>query len=302
MGDQEFIQSIMDGIYPKLNQAGSSYYLPTFITNNHYDPYGPFSWNIGQLKDQDLLNSAASICPSIDIVQGGVCSNPDQMYITAAIPPNYPTLSVVNSSVGGLKNALSQRPMAQAPDGRTVIMTIAFGTLPSFPAPITLSGNFTFTSYCCCSNDGKVCAGPPQPAVGMGTFTAMMPNPQTSPAARGNAVITFNITALAPGVLTLVVQSVKFQPPMEATGGPSMAVSINITSIPPGSNPQSYSNVAMKAFNSPEARQSIVNSMNGTLNAPGNLATFSDLLTKEIDGYLRENHMYPFDGSTVAIV
>ena len=38
-------------------------------------------------------------------------------------------------------------------------MQIDFGTLPNFPAPITLQGNFVFTNYCCCSSDGATFAG-----------------------------------------------------------------------------------------------------------------------------------------------
>lgn len=300
MGDQEFIQQIMDGIYPKLNTPGTSYYLPTFITDNHYDPYGPFAWDLGQLKDQDLLNSVATICPSIDITVGSPC-NPDQFYVTAAIPPNYPTLVLSNSFVGGLKNALSERPMAQPPDGRVIIMQVDFGRLATFPTAITLNGNFTFTNYCCCSDDGKTCASGPRAEVGLGNFTATLPDPNKSPNARGGAQIIFAITALAPGVLTLQVQSVKFQPPANADGSTSMFVKIDITSIPKGANPQSYNDMAMKVFNSAEATQNIVNSINATLNAPSNLSMFSDLLTKEIDGYLRDNHQYPFDGSSFAI-
>jgi len=300
MGDQEFIQQIMDGIYPKFNTPGTPYYLPTFVTSNHYDPYGPFNWNVGQLTDPGLLNSAATICATIDIVQGA-CANPNQSYITAPIPPNYPTLQISNAYLGGLMNVVSERPLAQPPDGRTVIMQVDLGTLSQYPTALTIKGDFTFTNYCCCSDDYKNCAGPAQAQIGLGTFTASMPDPNKSPNARGHAVITFAITALAPGVLTLQVMSVIFTPPLNSDNTPSMTIGIDITSIPAGANPQSYSNVAMKAFNSAQAQQTIINSINSTLNAPSNLATISDLLTKEIDGYLQANHEYPFDGSSFAI-
>lgn len=301
MGDQEFIQQIMDGIYPKLNTPGGDYYLPTFITNNKYDPYGPFQWDLGQLTDPQILNSTSTICTSIDISVGGACSDPNQSYINPPIPPNYPTLLLTDSFLGGLKNALAERPLAQPPDGRTVIMQIDFGTLTNFPAPITLDGNFTFTNYCCCSNDGNTCASAPKKEVGQGTFSAALPDPNVSPNARGYAVITFAITALAPGVLTLQVNSVIFTPPKNADGTPSMSVIVKITSIPPGANPQQYDNIAMEVFNSASARQTVINAINTMLNDPNNLAPISDLLTKEIDGYLQTNHQYPFDGSSFAI-
>src|SRR5215212_6218581 len=109
---QEYIQQIMDGLYPKLNDPNSGdYYLPNFILKNKYDPYGPFGWDLGQLTDPGMLEAAAPICPSIDVVDspcGDVAS-----YITATMPPNYPTLNIANGLIGGLANAVLTRPIAQ---------------------------------------------------------------------------------------------------------------------------------------------------------------------------------------------
>lgn len=304
MGDLEFIQQMMDNLYPQLNTPGGPYYLPTFVVSNNYDPYGPFAWNLGQLTNQDILNSAATICSSIDIVAGGYCgSDPSMNYITAPIPPNYPTLSMDSAFLGGMKNVVAERPIAQPPDGRTVVLQVDFGTLSNFPVPITIGGNFTFTNYCCCSNDPnqKQCTGAPQPQVGTGTFSATMPSAST-PNARGNAIITFAITDLAPGVLNLAVRKVQFNPPLAPDGQtPSMDVAINITSIPVGANRDSYNGTAVKAFNSPQAQQLIITQINQTMNEPNNLATISNLLTKAIDGFLRDNHQYPFDGASFAL-
>lgn len=304
MGDQEFIQQMMDSLYPQLNTPGGAYYLPTFVVNNKYDPYGPFAWELGQLTDPTVLASADSICSSIDIVAGGYCgTDPSLNYITAAIPPNYPTLSLSNCFLGGMKNILAERPMAQPPNGRTINMQVDFGTLSGFPTAITIAGNFTFTSYCCCSTDPKqkVCTGPAQAQVGTGTFGASMPAAGSS--ARGNAVLTFTITALAPGLLTLVVNQVQFNPPTLSDGKtPSMDVSIDILSIPKGADRASYNGVAQKAFNSSQAQQTIVAQINSTLNQPGNLATVSTILTNEIDGFLRANNQYPYDNASLSLV
>jgi hypothetical protein len=59
--------------------------------------------------------------------------------------------------------------------------------------------------------------------------------------------------------------------------------------------------MADKAFNSAQARTSIVNSINATLNQAANLQMISNLLTNVIDGYLKANHMYPFDQAAFAI-
>jgi hypothetical protein len=299
MGDQEFIQQMMDSLYPQLNTPGGSYYLPTFVTNNGYDPYGPFSWDLGQLKDPSVLGGVSTICQGIDISVGGYCTNTSEAYVSAAIPPNFPTLSLAACYLGGLRNVLAQRPIAQAPDGRTIIMPVTFGTIAGLPLAITINGNFTFTAFCCCSTDGTNCSGPAQPQVGTGTFSASMPSVVGS--TNANCVLTFAITQLAQGVLTLVVQGVQFNPLLFADNSPNMTVTVDITSIPKGANQQSYSNIAAEAFNNAQARTTIVSQINASMNVPGTLATISDILTKEIDGFLQANHQYPFDQSSFAL-
>jgi hypothetical protein len=297
---QQYIQQIMDSLYPKLNDPNSAnYYLPNFIKGNGYDPYGPFAWNLGQLTDPAMLEAAAPICPSIDVVDSP-CGDTDS-YITAAAPPNYPTLSIANGLIGGLANAVLERPIANPPDGFTINTRADFGTLSTFPKPITLTGDWTFVNYCCCSTDGKSCSGPPRAETGLGNFVATLPDPAAGAANSGYVALGFTITNLSPGVLNLQVTSVNFFPPTYQDGTPAMQVKINITSIPKGANPQSYSNMAMKAFNSAQARTSIITSINATLNQSGNLAVISKLLTNVIDGYLRDSHQYPFDQSTFAI-
>jgi hypothetical protein len=297
---QQYIQQIMDGLYPKLNDpASGNYYLPNFIKNNHYDPYGPFSWDLGQLTDPGMLEAAAPICPSIQQVNAPCGA--DATYITAPTPPNYPTLNIAGGLIGGLANAVLERPIAQPPDGYVIKARGDFGTLAQFPKPITISGNWTFVNYCCCSADFTTCSGNVQAETGLGTFTATMPDPNVSAPNSGYVLMGFTITDLAPGVLNLQVNSVNFYPPLYNDQTPNMNVAIDITSIPKGANPQSYSNMAMKAFNSGQARTALLNSINATLNQPPNLQVISTLLTNVIDGYLKDNHQYPFDGSSAAI-
>lgn len=297
---QQYIQQIMDGLYPKLNDPNSgNWYLPQFIKSDNYDPYGPFNWNLGQLTDPGMLAAAAPICPSIDIVTSPCGTG---SYITAAMPPNYPTLNIPTAMLGGLSNAVLERPIAQPPDGYVITARVDLGTLPNFAKAVTITGNWTFVNYCCCSTDGNTCSGPPQAETGEGTFTATMPDPNVASSnAAGYAAIQFTITNLSPGVLTLQVNSINFFPPTYSDGTPSMAVVIQITSIPKGANPQSYSDMATKGFNSAQARQSVISSINTTLNLPDNLSVISNLLTNVIDGYLQANHQYPFDGSSAAI-
>jgi hypothetical protein len=187
---QEYIQQIMDGLYPKLNDPSSgSWYLPNFIKGSKYDPYGPFGWDLGQLTDPGMLQAAAPICPSIDIVNTP-CGDTDS-YITAAIPPNYPTLNIVNAYIGGLANAVLERPIAQPPDGMQVKTRADFGTLSNFPKAITLTGDWTFVNYCCCSSDGKSCNGPVRAETGQGSFVATIPDPAIGAASSGYVNLNF---------------------------------------------------------------------------------------------------------------
>jgi hypothetical protein len=302
MGDQEFIQKMMDDLYPRLNKPGDSYYLPDWVKKSGYDPYGPFNWEVGQIKDQTVLNSAATICQAIDVSGTSGCPA-GQRYINAGMPPNYPTLTLSNCKLNGMRNVVADRPMAQPPNGRVIIMQTELGTLTLVP-PITnllIDGNFTFTNYCCCSTDKKTCSGAPQAQVGQGKFTIAFPGAAKA-SQHSNAVITFTITDLRQGVLTMQVNSVILNVPMGDDGAPSADVTVDITSFPDGADREDYSNIAMEAFNSPDARKMIHKSVNDTINTPATLATISDILSKAIAGFLRDNHMYPFDKSAAAIV
>jgi hypothetical protein len=291
VGDQAFVQQLLDSTYPIMNTSSSPYYLPTFMKQNGYDPYGPFEWTLANLTDPTLLNAAAGICPAISI-QSTPCQA-DPFYISAT-PPPYPSLQLTNSTIVGMSNCAAERPIAGGGDGRQITMQMDFSTLPNLASAVTLNGLFVFTQYCSCSKDGKTPDGPGQQEIGRGSYTATIPS--------SNMVIQFAITNLATNVLTIAVTSVAFNIPNASDGGPNMSISINITSIPPGVGRDAYNNVAMTAFGNPGSRAQILAQINVAMNLPSILQKVGNVLTQEIDGYLQANHRYPFGDSFSALI
>lgn len=290
MDQQDYIQQALDTAYPAFNQAGTPYYLPTLLQDSKYDPYGPFEFDIAQLTDQNLLNAAAGICPDISI-QSSPCADP--FYVSAPAPPNYPSLSLQNCSINGMSNCAAERPIAGGGDGRLITMQIDLSP-PALPTPVTLTGAFIFTQYCCCSKDGTTPEPPPQPEVGKGTFTTTIPS--------SNMVLTISITNIQPGVLDLVVSSVAFNVPNGSDGGPNMTVQLDITSIPQGANRDSYNNVAMEAVGGVPSRISILGQIQAAMNQSDALSKVGNMISQNIHQYLSNYHLYPFNGASAAIV
>lgn len=295
---QQLIQSMLNSVLPTMNTPGTSYYLPTWVTTNGYDPYGAtevMHWPV-TLTDPTVLQTAASICAQIGM-NGEPCSDPDAFYIGA--PGNSPVLVVGGDNLGdllisGFSNAVMSSMTSEASDPYTIYAQVYFSTLPNYPSNTQISGNFTFTEYCCCSDDQKTCITTPDAQTGSGTFTATI---------NGSAIgsITFKITDLAPGVLTIGVQSVVFSVPLNADGNPAITITIDITSIPPNVNSQTYNDAAMEAFNSPQALFNIVTQMNAIMSQPTQLAAIGTILTQLVDGYLKNNHQYPFNAASLAL-
>jgi hypothetical protein len=294
---QQVIQDMLNSVLPTVNTPGGQYYLPTWIQTNGYDPYGKteaMTWAVS-LSDQAVIQTAASICAQID--QGGEpCSDPDAFYIAA--PGTQPKLVLGGKPgdllISGFSNAYMASMTSQASDPYTIIAVAQFSTLPNYAPNAVISGVFTFTEYCCCSDDQKVCTTTPDAQTGSGTFTATVNGSAT-------ATITFKITDLAPGVLTIGVQGVNIVPPMKG-GNPAITITIDITSIPKNVNSQTYNDAAMEAFNSSQGLNNIVSQMNAIMNQPAQLNAMGNILTQVIDGYLKNSHQYPFNTASLALV
>jgi hypothetical protein len=132
----------------------------------------------------------------------------------------------------------------------------------------------------------------------LGTFLATIPNPADQITTPTTGTIVFVIDQLSPGVLTIRATSVTFALPVNKQGNPSILITINITSA--GDVPE-FNTLAEEAFNSAQGINQIMINLNGALNTSSALQQFSTVITNEIDGYLKQNHMYPFNNPTLAI-
>jgi len=294
---QEVIQNLLNSVLPIINTPGTSYYLPTWVQTNGYDPYGKteaITWAV-TLTDKTVIQTAASICAQL-YQDGDVCKDPNAFYIAA--PENPPVLVAGGNNPGdllisGFSNAVMASMTSQANDPYTIVAIAKFSTLPNYPPNGVISGKFTFTEYCCCSLDQKVCTTTPEAAVGSGKFIATIDGSAT-------ATITFRITDLAPGVLTIGVQGINLVMPTKG-GNPAITITIDITSIPKGVNSETYNKAAMEAFNSSQGLNNIASQINAIMNQPVQLATIGDILTQVIDGYLKNSHQYPFNAASLAL-
>ena len=129
--------------------------------------------------------------------------------------------------------------------------------------------------------------------MGSGKFNATIEGSAT-------ATITFKITDLAPGVLTIGVQGINLVMPTK-NGNPAITIAIDITSIPKGVNSKTYNDAAMEAFNSSQGLNNIAAQINSIMNQPVQLATIGNILTQVIDGYLKSSHQYPFNAASLAL-
>jgi len=296
----DIIQNLLKQVLSMVNTPGNAYYLPGWVTSNNFDPYGNkigMSWTV-TLTDPGVIQAAAGICPTVDIVKS-VCSGNSS---AIGAPNNNPTLVLGSGQPGGmLVTGGSNAYLAtlSSPDPNVPFNIVATGSISSLPSPLpqnlVITGDFTFTQYCCCSLDNKTCCTTPAPAVGTGTFTATVNGPC-------NIVVNFAITDLAPNVLTIGVTSMTFTPPMKAgTQTPNITVTVDITDIPAGANRQSYNNMAEEAFNSPMALENVNQQINAVMNLPQQLTFIGNTLTSLIDGYLKANNLYPFGPPTMAL-
>jgi hypothetical protein len=296
---QQIIQGLLDKVRTMVNTPGNNYYLPTWIANNGYDPYGTkiaMNWGV-TLTDPSVIEAASGVCGTVQIVK----DNCPGGSLSMGAPNSNPTLVLGGDQPGdmlvsGGSNAYISSLIADITNPYKIN---GHGSISSLPPPLAqnlvVSGNFTFTQYCCCSNDNTTCITTPAAVVGTGTFKATMNgSPQIG--------VSFEITKLAPNVLDIAVNGMTFTPPMKpGTQTPDITVTVDITNIPVGANRQSYNNMAEEAFNSSAALQNVSQQINAVMNDSGQLQFIGNLLTQVIDGYLRDNHQYPFGPAVLAL-
>jgi hypothetical protein len=290
---QQFVQEILDHVRPSLNNPSNPFYLPEYVKTNKLDPYQPpqgSTWEIDNLNSEGILNELGSVCTAIQMNWGsgpGPCKNPNDSYNT--VPNRGVDITISNITVTGASNAFLSTATAISCDGFKLQFVIDFSTLQNFPAPVTITGNFELTLYCCCGPNLTGCRESNtkgDPHSGSGTFTATIE--------KSSATCTVQITDLAEGVLNLEVKEISFQ---ASTG--DMAVTAQITSIPPAVR-QPWNHVVQEAFNDEGTLEYVLQQINVQLNKLGGLSQMGSVLQTELDNYLKINHEYPFDQSSAA--
>jgi hypothetical protein len=293
------IQKMLDQVMGMINNPApsNSYYFPTWLKANGYDPYGKdkvLQWSLS-ITDPTIVSQANAICPTIDI-QDSPCPGP-QSFI--GVPQKYPSVTLGGPKPGqlvvsGAQNAFMKSMTCDVNSPLQLQAVMLLSTLPNFARNVVISGDFDFTQYCCCSADGNVCTGPPVPEIGTGTFSATCNSTPT-------ITLFFDITKLSPGVLNIAVNKINFIPSANWPGSADITVAIDIKSIPKTSKKDAYNNMAMAAFNSADGLRQLVQQINAVMNDPSQLAFMGTALTNVIDGYLKSSHQYPFDGSYLAL-
>lgn len=278
MSLQDVVQKLLNQVYPELIDPNSPYYLPTFIKANKYDPYGPFEWNKIPMSGQGIVTASQQICND--------SHPPTESWIPSTKTTPNIQLDLSDSYINGLAQLqMPNAPTAGGADGTTVTARM------QYLSPITLTGNFTLTQWCCPTTDGVTCSGPDTPpSVGNGTYIATIES--------AAVVVVFSITTIEEGVLDLGNFSVVFA---ASPTPPNMTITAKITSIQPPSDQPGYEKIAEQALNDPTFLTNVVNQINNTMNSTDALGTLQSILTQEIDNYLKANHLYPFDQSSVAL-
>ena len=287
---QQFIQDILNKVYPYLNQPTNEFYLPKYLQKNGLDPYSPppgSTWEIHNLNDQSVLDQIGPVCSAIQInADTNPCSGA-QYY--NAVPNKGPDITLSNIVVTGVSNAYVESATAVSSDGYTIEIVVNFSTLSNFQSSITVTGNFSLTLYCCCGTGQTGClqsGAPGSPEVGSGTFVIKI----SSSSAKG----TIQITDLAEGTLDLEAKSVVY-----TADAKNISITPTITSIPKDTE-KSYNNLVQEAFGSPDTLKFVLAQVNVQLNTQSALNLMGSIISKDLDAFLQANHQYPFDKSSSA--
>jgi hypothetical protein len=278
--DQSVIQQMLDKLKVQLNDPSSSIYLPTVIKQAGYDPFTPKDpWSMDSLPAPGGTIAAKNICT-------GVFQSKGEFGIPTPTAP-LPSLLVTDSTgalgptVTGASNMLVTSMLAGGSDGRTITVQTYFS------ANILVSGNFVLTQSCCQTSDHKTCAGSPESEVGKGTAVATLGVQQSPPP----ITVVQQISQLGPNLLTFVVESVQYQPDPSTLDIQAKVIDL----------PDYWQQSVDEVLGNVQTKQAIIQQINVQLVSSGFLQTLGTQLTTRIDQYLKDNHMYPFNGSFLSL-
>jgi hypothetical protein len=286
MTETEYVDQMLQGLLPQLNQPGPNY-LPTIIqTRTQFDPqaspyvgYPAGSWPFGSLSGSEGQQGAANICTAVQ-PYGAI-------YLPAPPPNDMPSISLSSIMVKNLSMANVASLHAAGPDNAIMInAVIAWGTLQAHGfAGIEISGRFSIVQQCCSASDGVHCDPNTTLNSNNGTGSFVLSIPAASVTAQ------IPILTLAPGNLTLGVQSIDFQ------GDTSkMSVTVTIDNIP---HADSWATHAQEILDSPAIKQEFNTKISQQLMS--DQGEIAQALTQNIDAYLQSTHQYPYGNAFAPI-
>lgn len=265
--DPNIIQFVVDLFYKQTIEPSSPQFLPKLIqgqTNPTYEPYlytQPF--NPVALTD---LGAASAVCST----QGGATDN----YMVT--PDTTPLLSLTHLQIAGISNAL---PSPATVTNDTIAITAVLSTYPSSvaPAPLTISGDFSLTQYCCETTDFTTCAAPSAPFVGTGTFAVSIMD--------STAQVSVLVGVDANNELVATVQSLQWLASDSAT---NITATVDILSIPEDADRDTWNSYTEEALNSATARTQLVASVQQMMGESATLASLSALITAGLQSLVGE--------------
>jgi len=265
------IQQILNSLWQSgLNNPASPYYLPTLVTKAGFAPHYPAgNWAVGAIPGSIGTTAAGAICAAT--APAGQSGIP-----TAGALPDVQLSNIV---INNLQNvSMPAAPVSSGQYGFTITGTLVFTN-------ISISGNFVLSQQCCVTQDQQTCLpNTTSTQTGSGTFTIAI-------AGQTTATLVTHISAMAPNVLTIVVDSITC-----SLGGATPQTTVDITSLPPSVRAP-WDAVADKALNSPQVSSAMAAAVNAALNAPATRQEIGQHLTALINGHLQSTHQYPFDSS-----
>ena len=266
MSDINFLQWVINQLW---NDLTSTDYLSQLIKQKGYDPY-TFNWDLPNVPVANYQTSAQAICTNTHPLQSPPW--------TFSGPPN---INISGSTITGLSNVtVSNPPPTVQPDNTGTYDGIITITLDFNNLAVT-NGPFTLTQQCCQPPVGVYQCSTSDPSdtqVGTGTYDLSIP--------QATGVCKFGVN-----VQPVLVDAQSVSLTVENTSG--MSITVNITSIPPKSDPALWNCYAEEALDTSTAYSALIQEISNTMNGSSELQQLGSILTETIQGWMNSGS-YPF--------
>lgn len=204
-----------------------------------------------------------------------IANNESENYIPCPDSP-YPTLELHQVTINGLENVyvISTSTITQGTAGYDCTMTVQFGYYPQLGVLAVLP-HYKMSQAICSTTDGKTCDGNAEPTVtGTGTVEADI----------SNCFVDCDISVLVNGdgagrQLQATMSSITLRGPDPGSSPTVQFKNLVVDSSKLGSG---FNKLILRALNSTDGKQGIMNAVSAALSTPENLDTMSQVLSTYI--------------------